>query len=428
MKGHARVLVLRTFLFTLIVGTVAGAAPSVEKPAEPSGRLVLEDAMRPGIKVDVAAYRGKPVVIRGISPECPNWGRVTSGCLVEYGRLQREYADRVQFLPVRPDFGHGQNKDYAQRYEEAQEWARRVKLQGPLLVDDEQSAFMYFGKGAIPSWAAAQADKPGDKPKSWGIMYILNQDGKIVFQTGHVSGFYYYTSRLVLDRLLDAEFDEAFRRGFPDKPRALPVKEKSGGATTYRDDFESYKDSYDFVLQPRWGFKTSDNVEQRGRLKSRAGRGESTAADLRVSSPRHNLEHIFPRPLADGSLRFYVRRGVPYWDKREPATILEASFYGRTDKKTGVPEKAGALKVAGEWGKELFSLADRAGQIKLSKDGWHEIRVEVKPQAPSRVTVDGKLLGELSPGPLTGIGLNCGLHGFFLDDVEIVYRPTAGEN
>ena len=54
----------------LLASTALGAdAPSIESPAEPTRKLVLEDAKRPGRKIDVAAYHGKPVVLRGMCPE-----------------------------------------------------------------------------------------------------------------------------------------------------------------------------------------------------------------------------------------------------------------------------------------------------------------------------------------------------------------------
>ena len=43
--------------------------PSIEKPVEPARKLVLEDALRPGTMLDVADYRGRPVLLRGMCPE-----------------------------------------------------------------------------------------------------------------------------------------------------------------------------------------------------------------------------------------------------------------------------------------------------------------------------------------------------------------------
>ena len=50
-------------------GSVAAERPSIEGPTEPACKLVLEDAKRPGTKVDVADFRGRPVVLRGMCPE-----------------------------------------------------------------------------------------------------------------------------------------------------------------------------------------------------------------------------------------------------------------------------------------------------------------------------------------------------------------------
>ena len=48
---------------------LAEGGPSIERPMAPACKLVLEDIRKPGTKVDVSAYRGKPVVVRGICPE-----------------------------------------------------------------------------------------------------------------------------------------------------------------------------------------------------------------------------------------------------------------------------------------------------------------------------------------------------------------------
>jgi hypothetical protein len=63
----------RAATFSGLIGlatlALAFGAPSIEKPAEPQCALVLENARAPGAKVDVAMYRGKPVVLRGMCPE-----------------------------------------------------------------------------------------------------------------------------------------------------------------------------------------------------------------------------------------------------------------------------------------------------------------------------------------------------------------------
>ena len=55
----------------LLCGRPAARAeePSIEKPVEPTRKLILEDALRPGIMLDITDYRGKPVLLRGMCPE-----------------------------------------------------------------------------------------------------------------------------------------------------------------------------------------------------------------------------------------------------------------------------------------------------------------------------------------------------------------------
>lgn len=47
----------------------AANQPSIERPTKPACQLVLEDAKRPGTMVDIAEFRGRPVVLRGMCPE-----------------------------------------------------------------------------------------------------------------------------------------------------------------------------------------------------------------------------------------------------------------------------------------------------------------------------------------------------------------------
>ena len=43
--------------------------PTIEKPIEPSHPLVLENALKVGEKIDVARFKGKVVILRGLCPE-----------------------------------------------------------------------------------------------------------------------------------------------------------------------------------------------------------------------------------------------------------------------------------------------------------------------------------------------------------------------
>lgn len=49
--------------------STAAEYPSIEQPTKPACKLVLEDAKRSGTMVDVADFRGSPVVLRGMCPE-----------------------------------------------------------------------------------------------------------------------------------------------------------------------------------------------------------------------------------------------------------------------------------------------------------------------------------------------------------------------
>ena len=318
---------------------------------------------------------------------------------------------------MRPDFGHNQNKRYAQRYDEAQAWAKKVGLPGPLLVDSDPAPFMWFGKGLIP--ASALPKTPHGKPKGWAFMYILNAEGLIVYQHGHCpTEFKYCQSRVILDRLLDPAFDEAYRAGFPDKSATLLPAAGRDGGQAYADDFESYKDSCELRLSPRWGFRQRNRPTD-GVIQPEAGRGGSQGLAIKDGSllrrRLHSVEHAFPRPLGNGHFRFHVRRGPSGRSKKKPQTVLRATFYGADGKGPAT------LSVAGDWLREAFALNGETTTQVLSEANWHEIVVTVRPEAPARVTADGKPIGELAVGPLTKVGFNCGHHSHYLDNVELFY-------
>ncbi|MGD8237241.1 MAG: hypothetical protein PVH68_01700 [Armatimonadota bacterium] len=351
------------------------------------------------------------------------WKPGAGTALIAYLKLQAEYGDRVHFLPVRPDFGHDQNKSYDERLKEARTWADEVGLPGPLLVDDDSCSLPRFGKGVVPSWAKPK--KAGDKPGGWGYMYVLDPDGAIVHQHGPAREFRYHQCRFVLDRLLDPEFDRAFGQGFPDRQRTLPTIQERAGGVAYIDDFESYADSYDLKLQPRWGFTPAmeNLVWKFGVLQDNEGRNGSRATAITGAAPgrMHNTEHVFPRPLSRGHVQLYVRRGPSGWNKSDPKRVVAVTLYG------GDKRRAGTIEAKGVWEREPFALDGETGEAILSRDDWHCIEVNIRHGAGAAVAVDGETLGTLPTRKLTRIGLNCGHHGFFLDDVELFYAGRPRE-
>jgi len=50
-----------------------------------------------------------------------------------------------------------------------------------------------------------------------------------------------------------------------------------------------------------------------------------------------------------------------------------------------------------------------------------EVVVTVRPGAGAQVSVDGVLVGESTGTSLMAVGFNCGHHGYYLDDVELLY-------
>ncbi len=332
-----------------------------------------------------------------------------------------EYDARAQFVVVRPDFGHNQNKSYAQRRAEARKWADEVKLTCPLLVDNDRKDFINF----CPT---------GRRRRHWGQLYILNRNAEMVYD-GRIStgAFPYCRSRLVLDMLLDEKFRKAFREGFPKESKALPRKVKQTGGVAYVEDFESYKDTYEFRLGPRWGLFEVERMHNRGDLEQGKGRKGSTAVHF-FGEHSHYMEksdlvaHAFPQPLRAGHIRFHIRRGNAGYKKTDQLLARFRLYAGPVrpappgrDRRAGKDDLAGTVDVRGPKGEEVFRVDGKPARAALSKDGWHSVRVEVREGGPITVSVDGRVIGRLPFRPLGGIGVGCGHRGFYMDDFELFY-------
>lgn len=331
---------------------------------------------------------------------------------VRFLELVNRYRERVQFIVVRPDFGHNQNKPREQRFNEALAWAEQVGLSElPFLMDTEEKDLRKFG---------------ADPQRSWQCVYILNTQGEIVYQHSGDTGMHrYYEVRAALDRLLDPAFDRAWREGFPEKPRTLPQQEEGSNGVTFTEDFESYVDTYDFNLHPRWGEFDPDYVHARGDLSMDGGRDGSKAAHLhgdhshRIPRSLEVIKHSFPRELTHGRIRFYIRRSERNGWKQTPESVMRVTLVGAD------VGNFGTIDIRGIPMKETFQFNEVDSGIQLSDTQWHEVMIEAAPAAMLKVSVDGTTIGELESHPLTAIGFRSGHHGSYLDDVELFYAAPV---
>lgn len=104
------------------------------------------------------------------------------------------------FIPVRTDFQHDTSKPYKERLREAAAFGRKNLPDDIYLVDKDSFDFLRFGTVKVPGWARPAT--PDGMPKGWGYMYILNREGKIVYQHFHSPDFKYSSAKKVLDTLL----------------------------------------------------------------------------------------------------------------------------------------------------------------------------------------------------------------------------------
>jgi len=262
--------------------------------------------------------------------------------------------------------------------------------------------------------------KFGPKPHGhWQQSYLLNPQGKIVyFSFQDTTGHKIPELAIAMKRVLDSKLDKEWQAGFPTKTKALPKKKPGAKGTSYLDDFESYQDTEDFLLQPRWGKVELGALTYRGKIIPAHGTKGSKALSVetgRRGRKPYGIQHQLPKPLTNGYIRFSVKRGKAGWNKKKPQTLFFLDFFTNDG-------KIGDITIKGTWTKESFEINGETSKAKLSTDDWQEVSVKVTAGKPAMVTVDGKQVGQLLPGPVLRIAFGCGHHGFMLDDLEVFYQ------
>ncbi len=351
-----------------------------------------------------------------------------------YRRLYQEYCNRkVSFFTIWS--ASKKNENLEKQCAEAKAFIEKHKIPGTVLLDipeekrrSKGQLFDYIGSGV-----------PGFRPGP--LVAVVAPDNTISYRGLEAAGFGYHTTRLMIDRLLNPDFDQNVRREFyPEKSRTLPKAELRKDGLAYREDFESYNNSHDFKLHPRWGFSYArqSRMDQRPLLTSGEGRDQSTAAfnhNLAKGSSyiTYGLKHRFPAPLKDGYLKFFIRR-APKDISEKPVTPelrhkqVRRSLCIRFDDGP-VYAPAGFLFATGDWGMERFSDSyniDRLSDIKMT-DAWHEVKVLCVPGKMAKLFVDGVKIADLESESINQVGFRLvefAKH-FYVDDVEIFYKGDA---
>lgn len=453
------------------------------------GDLVLEDLRNPGRMLNVTRkYKGKIVWITkahkgdhfGEEHTRRRTGLRAMATFNRCNKLAREYAPKgvVVIGVAAPEAGH---RDTSSTYGDRVATFFEHVLATRAMVEEtglHEDMIIY---GTFPErFDEIVGERLPNHMRIWNetfqrnILYgqfagfgpgvILDAQGRCVFRGEGPDGQGYWTQRMVLDRLLDADYDAAYRQEFRNpnlafyKSPLLPKAEERADGLLYADDFESYEDTYDFGCQPRWGFSYGNPPDHyRPAVFAGEGRAGSKAillnqmwkADL-FSSNAEGAQlacaHAFPVPLADGHFKVMVRRG-PHVKMFGLPPLFRLAV-------TPVDADGTQLEVLtthGEWGEEHFAMASMEDFVKharghdqrkkwmaaelvkdtgvsMSADDWHEVKIVCEPGRNARLLIDGKQVHEYASQSIGAIEFRAEVwSSWWADDVELFYAGDAAE-
>jgi hypothetical protein len=428
----------------------------LDYPQKTKGTLRLENAFKPDGFVDVGAdWAGRTVVLVEFNLSTDGWhdADLRKEAVADYIRLSGEYTPKGVVVAGVWCSGGGRAqrgvKTILSRDEmivQAKAFVETHKLPGPIYLEAPPET-----KTGKNQKAATFRQFTGIRSCNLGggnVVCVLRADGKVVYRGWESKGFGYHTTRLMLDRLLDADFDQAVRREFfPEKARELPQIQKRENGLVYSDDFESYTDNHAFKLEPRWGFAYArqSRLDLRPDVVAAVGRNGSRAAFVNTAPHGYNatygLAHTFPAPLRNGHVRFHIRRqdrerqAAPLSNPfgLTPQRLLSANPRRAMCVRVGRPgsyDPAGMIMATGAPGKETFVVGfrlDKPGPVKMSAKSWHEVTILCRPGEKALVKVDGQDIGRLDSEVIDSIGYRFPDAGsrFYVDDIELFYAGNA---
>lgn len=451
----------------------------------PAPPLILDDLRRPGEKVDVLKkYRGKILWVTRVhkgdhSREITTRKRTLLQSPTVFNRVYRltqEYKPKgiVVVAVGAVDGGH---RDTCTAYEDRMQTTFENACMAPDLCaefDLPENRIIY---GCFPeAYDEVVGERFPNQLRLWngtmrgdlqcgafagmGAGVVIDPEGRIVYRGSGPDGNSYWKVRYALDRLLDPEFDKACRQEFrnPDLPHyqspQLPIVRKTPEGLFLRDDFENYEDTYAFGLQPRWGMTYANYPnEHTAAVFADSGRNGSRAILLNNFQEADKFcgnmagevgaRHSLLSPLADGCIRFYIKRGPkvkwPYFG-RPPLYRFGVCFYD------GDGNALETLTTLGDWEQEEMVLAETDAFVQwsvarpkniegrvlkhlgfnMSKDAWHEIVADCRPGRNVELKIDGRPAGELSAAALGAVEFREETwSGTWLDDFEVFYRGDA---
>lgn len=421
-----------------------GALICFDEPIVPQGDLILESVDEPGRMINLTELlSGQPVFMypSGAFDYGDYFGRSLEQKASPLAfdcrkRLVDEYAPKgVAFVAVASD-----NRHYhilpCLSYEERREVAigqklwRRTPGYSPRSPMPQELQVMDTNRGDYLLWARknpAFGLKIGTR-----MSIIMDGKGRILLRDRPGDDYPYYGHKVLLERFTNAQFDRRVRAGFPDTPRALPTVEKRADGTLYRDDFESYPDSFAFRTHPSWGFEyeSQGTMEYRMDVVARSGVEGTRAlclnqlftADCLVGRTYNVVEphHLLPQVLKRGYMQFRLRQGPYSWflagnKQRESGNILLEDSRGQ----------AACIQVKGSKGAEHVGIkGGRSHSVALGDATWQTVKITFPGRGRARVAVDGEDLGELDVQDLKRVRLHnpATTECVYLDDFEYLVQ------
>ncbi len=416
-------------------------------PQDEGGPLSLEKVREKGSIININEdHKNQIVILIAVNPEDRRHGEhwqlknegTSNHAIDDLRKFCKEYSDKgiaiyAVWLPKNA-------KNRSQNLENALAYAEKTNFPCPLTLETAGFKKKKGGKLKTAFTQYIGLHAPGHTFPT--ISCIKDKNNKIV-RRGYdaYTGFSYHTTKHIIDRLLDPEYEKAVRMEFAEtKSRVLPITEKKDGGVLLKDDFEGYKNSHNFKLQPRWGFsyERQSRLDLKGSLLKAEGRNGSTSAEVTIESNCLNmytypLQHKLPEPLKNGYIKFYLKRhpkasSAPPRKKTHPSESVSRSFCA-TFGQPGTYYSAGHLFATGEWNKETFVTNfrnDQPGKVAYSAKNWHEIIVECNPGQKATIKIDGQKVGELKSEEIdwVGVRINAGNtnRSFLIDDFEVFYK------
>jgi RNA polymerase sigma factor (sigma-70 family) len=399
----------------------------------------LERLDKPGEFVDPGKdFAGKVVLVSLISPkQAKCWKDVKgqpSQALHNYRRLHKEFENTdTVIIAVWQESG----EDQAKKRLNAEAYFKANPVPGIVLLDDSQGrgkGFLTFSAGC--SYGSHEATSS----------VLKGKNGVILFR-GYYKEYPFDAFKLMIKRALDPAYAAQSLKEFPAVSRYLPIDETVKDALVYRDDFESYADTFALRTAARWGFhyETQHRMDLHAGLLLEPAEGDSKAAVIKGNPKWYHytsIEHDLPVPLRNGVFRFRLKPialgGKSSKDANTPEIVHQYDSLAQTSlivtfRQPDSIAPSGYLLLKG--GRFLTATdtpfirdISEKGPVEATLNTWYEIEVLSTAGKKSEVFLNGKSVGTLAAESLMGVTFRCSPKSkFLLDDVEARYPGNPVE-